>query len=687
MVVSSQAYTLVSENLGAEHYSASAVDPTQSWQVPANAFDGSFDWPVWLAGAGAPQWIEVNLGQAQKLAKVSLCLEQYPAGNTTQEIYFSDSPIGNDRTGATLVHTFGGSSNSGDIREYVLPSPILARYVQVYCTQWQNNVALREVQLFVPEQATVGVDGEVSDGEYDAIRYDLYGATNESGYWVSETQVDSGKTSIADVYRWGCKVEDDVFYAFVELKDRNIKTLDGGSLNSPCSRFGFFIDTDNNAATGYPHTDFPNDSGFDVDLEVGNDNGYLGQAGTINFWFGASNFGTYTPASNAQVYYYGNVLEISCPVADIFTKTGVSAANGRFWRIAPRVEGCLDGSGATNWEADVADAAVIDVTNKSPKVIPTVDGVVSEEEWAGGMFCDMTVAGTYCENDGTTNGGTSDISRWGAKIINGVYYGFVEIDPSSAYGLAAYANDVSRRINVSQFLDVDGNMTNGGNVKAIGFPANMDTYFDLGFENELTSGSTARTMTLFLGNLTAYNLAAISQSWNGYACEWSCPMSVIQSAATVQGMSVAQTLRVAARVNGTLVSEGSWSRDVSTPAMVKSITLLSGDANLDNAVDVGDLGILAANYGGSGKTWAQGDFNNDGTVDVGDLGILAANYGTNASGANFDTDYAKVFGTVAASEDSADTEDETESTICSSLGLSLIAGLTLMGLMLVKLDE
>jgi hypothetical protein len=113
---------------------------------------------------------------------------------------------------------------------------------------------------------------------------------------------------------------------------------------------------------------------------------------------------------------------------------------------------------------------------------------------------------------------------------------------------------------------------------------------------------------------------------------------------------------------------------------------IPGDANLDGMVDVGDLGILAANYGGSGKTWAQGDFNGDGMVDDGDLGILAANYGTGASGTDFDADYAKVFGTESETTISEDTT-ATDSPICSSLGLSLIAGLTLMGLMLVKLEE
>jgi hypothetical protein len=114
--------------------------------------------------------------------------------------------------------------------------------------------------------------------------------------------------------------------------------------------------------------------------------------------------------------------------------------------------------------------------------------------------------------------------------------------------------------------------------------------------------------------------------------------------------------------------------------------LIPGDANKDGSVDVGDLGILAANYGGSNKSWGQGDFNGDKLVDVGDLGILAAHYGqgtTNLAEADFSTDYAKAFGTTV---DDADI-DETSSSLCSSLGLPLLAGLALMGLMLVKLKE
>jgi hypothetical protein len=114
---------------------------------------------------------------------------------------------------------------------------------------------------------------------------------------------------------------------------------------------------------------------------------------------------------------------------------------------------------------------------------------------------------------------------------------------------------------------------------------------------------------------------------------------------------------------------------------------LAGDANGDGKVDVGDLGILAANYGGSGKIWSQGDFNGDGNVDVGDLGILAAHYGQGSNTmVDFNADYAKAFGTNVSNDPETDSASGGSSS-CDTLGLPLIAGLVLMGLMLVKLEE
>jgi hypothetical protein len=112
-----------------------------------------------------------------------------------------------------------------------------------------------------------------------------------------------------------------------------------------------------------------------------------------------------------------------------------------------------------------------------------------------------------------------------------------------------------------------------------------------------------------------------------------------------------------------------------------------GDADLNGAVGVSDLSLLAAYYNtASGAGWANGDFDGDGAVGVADLSILAANYNSGSpSTVSWAEAYAQAFDTTSddANETidvSADDSEDTTSSVCSSLGLSLIAGLALMGL-------
>ncbi|MEA1950201.1 MAG: PEP-CTERM sorting domain-containing protein, partial [Planctomycetota bacterium] len=63
------------------------------------------------------------------------------------------------------------------------------------------------------------------------------------------------------------------------------------------------------------------------------------------------------------------------------------------------------------------------------------------------------------------------------------------------------------------------------------------------------------------------------------------------------------------------------------------VSLVPGDFNGDDRVDVADLGILATYYGGTGGL-EQGDANGDGNIDVADLGILATNYGYGTAAAS-----------------------------------------------------
>jgi hypothetical protein len=85
---------------------------------------------------------------------------------------------------------------------------------------------------------------------------------------------------------------------------------------------------------------------------------------------------------------------------------------------------------------------------------------------------------------------------------------------------------------------------------------------------------------------------------------------------------------------------------------------LTGDANLDGAVDFLDLAKLAQSYNSdiSAQTqswWNRGDFNGDGAVDFLDLAKLAQNYNTALPGApipspsaSFQADLATAFASV-----------------------------------------
>jgi hypothetical protein len=84
----------------------------------------------------------------------------------------------------------------------------------------------------------------------------------------------------------------------------------------------------------------------------------------------------------------------------------------------------------------------------------------------------------------------------------------------------------------------------------------------------------------------------------------------------------------AGNYRATILADRVWdSEGTKLPADVAlNFFALPGDANRDRSVDVADLGILASNWQGTGRTFTQADFNYDGSVDVADLGILASNW-------------------------------------------------------------
>jgi hypothetical protein len=78
----------------------------------------------------------------------------------------------------------------------------------------------------------------------------------------------------------------------------------------------------------------------------------------------------------------------------------------------------------------------------------------------------------------------------------------------------------------------------------------------------------------------------------------------------------------------------------------------------------------------------------DGGYDISDYQDVAANYGTGSTSTmSWAEAYAQAFGTTSDADDASADSEDTSSTVCSSLGLSLIAGLAILGLMIVKMEE
>ncbi len=86
--------------------------------------------------------------------------------------------------------------------------------------------------------------------------------------------------------------------------------------------------------------------------------------------------------------------------------------------------------------------------------------------------------------------------------------------------------------------------------------------------------------------------------------------------------------------DGNLIS-GASAADIATrPMLVIELgsSAIPGDVNSDGVVDVADLGVVGANFGGTNATANDGDLNGDGQVDVADLGIVGANWTAAATG-------------------------------------------------------
>ena len=144
----SEAYTIVSQNLGYSAYSASSV---YSDCTPDKAFDGNWD-NVWNAGIPAypnrNAWIEVDLGQLRDVTRIVLKVEQLPTYlHTEHYILSSFSRIGTTTNSADIVATFHGETSHGQLLEAVFEDAVRTQFIQVLSYSTSSHVAWNEIQI------------------------------------------------------------------------------------------------------------------------------------------------------------------------------------------------------------------------------------------------------------------------------------------------------------------------------------------------------------------------------------------------------------------------------------------------------------------------------------------------------------------------------------------------------------
>jgi hypothetical protein len=138
---------------GARRKAKVTARASRSWaeQTPDKAFDGDRD-TTWNAGTfpeANGQWIEADLGAIRQLGVLRLVVAQSPDGPTTHEIWVSTEPIGDNRKGAKLVHTFKGHTKNGETLRFDFPKSQSGRYVQIRTTSSPSWVAWIEIELGV----------------------------------------------------------------------------------------------------------------------------------------------------------------------------------------------------------------------------------------------------------------------------------------------------------------------------------------------------------------------------------------------------------------------------------------------------------------------------------------------------------------------------------------------------------
>jgi len=108
------------------------------------AVDGNPDtW--WSSGAGAPQWIEIDLGAAYNIQSIRLLTSQFPSGLTVHKVRGKGTGV---QDAYVLLNTFEGITDDTQVLSFTPAQPRKGiRYLRIETLDSPSWVAWREIEI------------------------------------------------------------------------------------------------------------------------------------------------------------------------------------------------------------------------------------------------------------------------------------------------------------------------------------------------------------------------------------------------------------------------------------------------------------------------------------------------------------------------------------------------------------
>jgi hypothetical protein len=120
---------------------ASTASTSSGTDLPARATDGDVT-TVWNAGAFAPAWIQLDLGQPGSVSKVRLNVSQVPSGPSTHVIAGGPTP-----EALVPIGTIDGDTSDNQWLELAVPATNV-RYLRISTTKSPSWVSWREIEVY-----------------------------------------------------------------------------------------------------------------------------------------------------------------------------------------------------------------------------------------------------------------------------------------------------------------------------------------------------------------------------------------------------------------------------------------------------------------------------------------------------------------------------------------------------------